>query len=78
MIYHLLYYVHLGKAVVKKIENILKQIQDKLEADNSELAHHGVKGMKWGVRNGPPYPLDKSKRRDTIVEDAIKDRKSVV
>lgn len=22
------------------------------------LAHHGVKGQKWGVRNGPPYPLD--------------------
>ena len=23
----------------------------------NELYHHGVKGMKWGVRNGPPYPL---------------------
>ena len=21
------------------------------------LAHHGIKGQKWGVRNGPPYPL---------------------
>lgn len=21
------------------------------------IAHHGVKGMKWGVKNGPPYPL---------------------
>lgn len=21
------------------------------------LAHHGVDGMKWGERNGPPYPL---------------------
>lgn len=22
------------------------------------LVHHGVKDQKWGVRNGPPYPLD--------------------
>lgn len=22
------------------------------------LVHHGVKGQKWGVRNGPPYPID--------------------
>lgn len=25
------------------------------------LAHHGVKGMHWGVRNGPPYPVDHPK-----------------
>lgn len=23
-----------------------------------ELYHHGIEGQKWGVRNGPPYPLD--------------------
>lgn len=23
----------------------------------NELYHHGVKGMSWGVRNGPPYPI---------------------
>ena len=22
------------------------------------LEHHGIKGQKHGVRNGPPYPLD--------------------
>lgn len=25
-----------------------------------ELSHHGIKGQKWGKRNGPPYPLDAS------------------
>ena len=24
----------------------------------SELYHHGIKGQRWGQRNGPPYPLD--------------------
>lgn len=24
------------------------------------LVHHGVKEQKWGVKNGPPYPLDAS------------------
>ena len=23
-----------------------------------ELLHHGIRGQKWGKRNGPPYPLD--------------------
>lgn len=25
------------------------------------LYHHGIKGQKWGVRNGPPYPLNRQK-----------------
>ena len=24
----------------------------------SELKHHGVKGQQWGVRHGPPYPIN--------------------
>lgn len=24
------------------------------------LSHHGILGQKWGVMNGPPYPLDAS------------------
>lgn len=23
------------------------------------IAHHGIDGQKWGVKNGPPYPLKK-------------------
>lgn len=26
------------------------------------LMHHGIQGQKWGVRNGPPYPLDASQK----------------
>ena len=27
---------------------------------DDSLEHHGIEGQKWGVRNGPPYPLDSS------------------
>ena len=25
--------------------------------DNEYLSHHGIKGQKWGVEHGPPYPV---------------------
>lgn len=32
------------------------------------LVHHGVKGQQWGVRNGPPYPIeDKVLRKGTKI-----------
>ena len=33
-----------------------------------ELQHHGVKGQEWGVRNGPPYPLDKRAAKSNYKE----------
>lgn len=27
------------------------------------LCHHGIKGQKWGVKNGPPYPIGSSPRK---------------
>lgn len=24
-----------------------------------QLAHHGIKGQQWGVKHGPPYPIEK-------------------
>ena len=28
--------------------------------ESNYLAHHGILGMKWGRKNGPPYPLGAS------------------
>lgn len=29
----------------------------------SSFLHHGIQGQKWGVQNGPPYPLDRKAAR---------------
>lgn len=28
--------------------------------ETNSLSHHGILGMHWGVKNGPPYPLSRS------------------
>lgn len=38
-----------------------KQLYHNLGYDETDsLAHHGIQGQKWGVKNGPPYPLGDS------------------
>lgn len=32
----------------------------------NELYHHGIDGQKWGVRHGPPYPLDREDHNRVI------------
>lgn len=39
------------------------------------LEHHGIKGQKWGERNGPPYPLDS--KDHSYSEKRAKWRKSI-
>ena len=42
---------------------------------SSELYHHGIKGQKWGVQNGPPYPLNKNGiREDTRINKSNLDK----
>ena len=43
----------------KTVDDILGKMHDKL--DEEEIQHSGVKGMKWGVKNGPPYPINRLK-----------------
>lgn len=38
---------------------------------DQELTHHGIKGQSWGVRNGPPYPLDQ-KTHNSVVNNQNK------
>ena len=36
---------------------------EKPDLTDEFLEHHGIKGQKWGVRNGPPYPLSSGKSK---------------
>lgn len=41
-----------------KEEEEKKKLQHGLDLFDEALEHHGIMGMHWGIRNGPPYPLD--------------------
>ncbi len=64
-------YIKLNPKTRETVEDILWELRGRLGFN--VLAHHGVKGQKWGVRNGPPYPLDKTGKSDTIVTKPSKD-----
>lgn len=32
--------------------------QEAINKVDAYLEHHGILGQKWGVKHGPPYPLD--------------------
>ena len=42
------------------IANMVEKILDEELGHSDYLEHHGIKGQEWGVRHGPPYPLDKN------------------
>ena len=44
-------------------------------SSSNELYHHGIKGMSWGRRNGPPYPLQSFQKK---VGDAVAKGKRVL
>ena len=51
-------YMKLAPDTRKTVESILDKIKEKLNESTEEIQHSGVKGMKWGVKNGPPYPIE--------------------
>lgn len=42
----------------------------------SVLAHHGIRGQKWGKQNGPPYPLKGGDYSDSELREVYKARKA--
>lgn len=59
-------YIKLSPKTREIVEDILWEIRGRL--GYNVLAHHGIKGQKWGIRNGPPYPLENSSESDKIVK----------
>lgn len=43
--------------------------------DVEELTHSGVKGQKWGIQNGPPYPLSRDISTGSRLKTNSSDRK---
>ena len=42
------------------------------------LQHHGIEGQKWGVRNGPPYPLRPSDYSKAELKNVRKYQKEMI
>lgn len=67
-----LYLMGVDKQMSTKHDLYLQAYKDRVRKiiesvkSNNALEHHGIKGQKWGVRNGPPYPIDKSKKSGKI------------
>lgn len=40
------------------------------------IYHHGILGQKWGVRNGPPYPLSGGSYTESEKKQILKKRKA--
>lgn len=50
------------KKLIEAIEKVFEE-KDVEHSDDEEeaLEHYGIEGQKWGVKNGPPYPLERQK-----------------
>lgn len=44
-------------AVDRYVTHSDMSVEEGVDLFNDYIEHHGIMGMKWGVKNGPPYPL---------------------
>lgn len=59
---------------VERLRNMLENLvidHSDIKSMNREeltdyLMHHGIKGQKWGVKHGPPYPLDAKEHKQVV------------
>lgn len=45
---------------------------------SNELYHHGITGQEWGVRHGPPYPLNRETHNRVVSGEGLKVRGSTI
>lgn len=53
----------------------VREDMDAMEIDDNVedfLSHHGIKGMSWGVQNGPPYPLSAEEHKKVVDKSKVK------
>ena len=55
---------------IYEVENQYRRFWIEQKTEQLSLEHSGIKGMHWGVRNGPPYPLDSANVAEKIFRDA--------
>lgn len=54
---------------MSRLWSIPRKIYSETKPPLDEIYHHGIKGQKWGVKNGPPYPL--SEGRSGKVDNSV-------
>lgn len=48
-------YIRIGRAWINNYFGLVF-------SNKAVICHHGIKGQKWGQKNGPPYPIKKNRK----------------